>query len=139
MKKSRQEEAFEFVFNTFYRLIEGDKRTPNKQIVLAMFQDLFGVEEVRSNMVQAFSNFLFEIDDKIDAARKAGIDQLRTTVILEGKRAVGDSGFMSVRTIDHIASNLLESENSEEETIEGIENMDLTEVGGGDEDDTPIN
>lgn len=135
--KTRQEEAFDYIAETFLKLIQRDKTIHHKKEVLAFWHDFFEHEGVRNNMLQAINNFLWEIDGKLDAARKAGIDQLRTVVLLEGKRAVGDNGFMAVRTIDDIANRLLEAENAPEETVNAT-GTDLSEVGGGDEDDTPL-
>lgn len=131
-KKSRQEEAYDFVSSTFVKLLEGDNRISyeHKRSVIAFWEDLFAHEGVRNNMVQAFSNFLFEIDTRVDSARKAGIMQALSAIELHS-----DSNNGNYSEIVKLLEDLLKSEEAPEEKV-NVEEMDLSEVGGGNEDDT---
>ena len=135
--RSRQEQAYDEVSSTFIKLLQNDERISyeHKRSVIAFWEDLFAHEGVRNNMVQAFSNFLWEMDKHNESARKAGIMMALTRLELSFKDLV------EVPTKDVITelTNLLKEEEApEEQTIkaEDLENMDLSEVGGGDEDDT---
>lgn len=135
--RSRQEQAYDEVSSTFIKLLQNDERISyeHKRSVIAFWEDLFAHEGVRNNMVQAFSNFLWEMDKHNESARKAGIMMALTRLELSFK------DFVEVPTKDVIAelTNLLKEEEApEEQTIKAddLENMDLSEVGGGDEDDT---
>lgn len=135
--RSRQEQAYDEVSSTFIKLLQNDERISyeHKRSVIAFWEDLFAHEGVRNNMVQAFSNFLWEMDKHNESARKAGIMMALTRLELSFK------DFVEVPTKDVITelTNLLKEEEApEEQTIkaEDLENMDLSEVGGGDEDDT---
>lgn len=135
-KKSRQEEAYEYVSKLFVKLLEKDDRISyeHKRSVIAFWEDLFAHDGVKNNMVQAFSNFLWEIDKRNEAARKAGIMMALSRVELDFK------DFVEVPTKDISTSilNLLKEESDvDEEIIDKIATMDLSEVGGGDEDETP--
>jgi len=140
--KTRQEEAYEYVSGTFVKLLENDDRISyeHKRSVIAFWEDLFAHEGVRDNMIQAFSNFLGEIDPKIDAARKAGIAQLNDAITRSLPLAQeGTVEWAIVKATQRIANELLEAENQvDEPTIKAddLENIDLSEVGGNDEDDT---
>lgn len=144
MNKTRQEEAYEFVSSNFIKLLEGDSRISyeHKRSVMAFWEDLFAHEGVRNLMVQAFSNFLWEIDKKMESARKAGIMLALSTLELGFPKGVADADVaMTKEQITTLLEGLLKAEETPEEpTIKGedLENMDLSEVGGGDEDDTPL-
>lgn len=135
--KSRQEEAYEAVSGTFVKLLEGDNRISyeHKRSVIAFWEDLFAHEGVRNNMVQAFSNFLWEIDKHNEAARKAGIMMAvsRIELLADGQEEVSTAAIIKA-----LEEMLKEESTPEEPTIKGeeLENADLTEVGGGNEDDT---
>lgn len=139
---SRQEEAYNFVTETFLKLLENDKRISYdfKKSVMAFWEDLFAHKGVRNNMIQAFSNFLWELDNKMDSARKAGIVQAKDAVrmALEAMPSNDDDNLPSIlNAID----DLLNAENTPEEaplTEAEVKSLDLSEVGGGDEDDTPL-
>ncbi len=141
-EKSRQEEAYEFVSSTFVKLLEKDDRISyeHKRSVIAFWEDLFAHEGVRNNMVQAFSNFLWEIDKKMESALKAGIMLALSTLELGFPKDVADGDVaMTKEQITALLEGLLKAEETPEEpTIKGedLANMDLSEVGGGDEDDT---
>lgn len=135
---SQQQEAYDFVTSTFIKLLEQDDRISyeHKRSVLAFYEDMFSHEGVRNNMLQAFSNFLDEIDKRMNASRKAGIVQAKDALLLELQGSLYPS--VSAAEIEVVIEQLLASESAEEETIPVSEDMDLTEVGGGDEDDTPL-
>jgi hypothetical protein len=140
-KKTRQEEAYEYVTSTFIKLLEQDKRISyeHKRSVLAFYEDMFAHGGVRDNMLQAFSNFLGEIDKRMDAARLAGLYEAREA--LELAIPAGSSWPQSIATQRFVLSIIDEQinvENTKEQTITVTEDTDLTEVGGGDEDDTPL-
>lgn len=145
MSKSRQEEAYEYVFGLFIKLLQQDKRISyeHKQSVIAFWQDLFAHEGVRNNMVQAFSNFLWELDEKLDASRRAGIVELSDNM-LQVIRSKNNHVWKtdSVKAfIEGWTKHSLQIESTPEAellTDEDIANADLSEVGGGDEDDTPL-
>lgn len=144
VKLSRQEEAYQFVTDLFLKLIQNDVRiSPEyKKAVVAYWRDMFDHEGVRNNMIQAFSNFLFEIDGKMDSARKAGISQLKDAILQSvGEPEEGTVEYAIAKAVIGISDDLLKAESTPEEkplTDKDIENMDLSEVGGGDEDDTPL-
>ncbi len=143
-EKTRQEEAFEYVTQQFTKLLMGDMKMPadRKKDVIAFWKDVFEYEGTRDNMIQAFSNFLFEIDEKMDAARKAGIAQCSEAIkndiasLSSDEVPVYKAGLKAARNICSII--LLQEMEPAEKTIDGseLENMDLSEVGGGNEDDT---
>lgn len=137
--KSRQEEAYEYISGNFVKLLEGDTRISyeHKRSVIAFWEDLFAHEGVRNLMVQAFSNFLWEIDKKNQAALKAGITMALSRIEL----LAGDQEEVSVKAVIAELENMLKEEDTPAETpikAEDLENVDLSEVGGGDEDDTPL-
>lgn len=138
MKLTRQEEAFNFVAQTFVKLIEQDKRVAHKEEVMAFWADFFEHGGIRDNMIQAFENFLWEIDGKMDSARKAGIvsvkEAIETEINLEGYS--GTTEHLDI--VSEIIEDLLAAEEIPEENISesDVANMDLSEVGGGHEDDT---
>lgn len=138
-EKTRQEEAYEFVSNTFVKLLEDDNRISyeHKRSVIAFWQDLFAHEGVRNNMVQAFSNFLDEIDQRIDSARKGGMVSIKE-LIQQAADVNGGEMMPVAQVISLIDEMVAVEETPEEKPIEAsdLENMDLSEVGGGDEDDT---
>lgn len=139
---SRQEQAWGFINSTFLKLIMSDKKVPYevKKSIEAFWIDLFATNAVRENMIQAVNNFLWEIDIKVDSARRAGIQQLNDAItgrFLELPQE-GTVERAIVKTVTFTAKQLLDAENSPEEMIQDIENTDLSEVGGGDEDDSPI-
>lgn len=149
--RNRQEQAYEYVTETFLKLLQQDKRigAEHKKSVLAFYKDMFEHEGVRNNMIQAFSNFLGEVDRRIDASRKAGIASVKEALLLQARSngtMVSDNGNiigkLDIDLMDtiHLINVLLDEENSHEETLtdDDIANTDLTEVGGGDEDDTPL-
>lgn len=142
-KISRQEGAFDFVAGTFLRLIENDPRVANKKEVLAFWHDFFAHEGVRNNMIQAFSNFLWEVDGRINSARKAGMVQIKEAIELEAKKYQLeniDDATIRISYVYELIDQMLSAESTPEETLtdEAIAKMDLSEVGGGNEDDTPI-
>lgn len=137
-EESRQENAWKFINTTFIKLLQGDKKISYemKKSVEAFWVDLFAEEIVRNNMLQAINNFLWEIDVKMDSARKAGIMQALSAVELQGSNSV--TGMVAITDVVKLIEDILKSEESPEEKIQDIENTDLSEVGGGDEDDTPL-
>lgn len=139
---NRQEQAFEFWKKTFLKLIAQSKDIPRKQDALAELHDFFEYPGIRDNMVQAFSNFLFEIDDKLDASRKAGIQQVRDSfeqALASANPGPGEGvAAMTEKAIFALIDEQLKLENTPEETIPDVATTDLSEVGGGDEDDTPL-
>lgn len=139
-EKTRQEEGYEYVSSTFIRLLQDDPRisTEHKRTVLAWWEDLFAHDGVKNNMLQAFSNFFDEVDQRVDATRKAGIAQVDEAISLYagGVDKVPD-GYIKLDQVHAIIKQLLDAENSPEETVDAA-SMDLTELGEEDEDDTPL-
>ncbi len=138
--KTRQEEAYDFISSTFVKLLEGDNRIgyEHKRSVIAFWEDLFAHEGVRNNMVQAFSNFLWEIDTKMDSSRKAGIQSVEDALQAQfnPQGMLYPEATLELKDVLAVMEQLLRAENQPEETIQDIENIDLSEVGGGNEDDT---
>ena len=138
-EQTRQEEAYDFVSNTFVKLLEGDERIgyEHKRSVIAFWEDLFAHEGVRNNMVQAFSNFLDEIDQRIDSARKGGMVSIKE-LIQQAADVNGGETIPVAQVIGLIDEMVAVEETPEEKPIiaSDLENVDLSEVGGGDEDDT---
>lgn len=137
--KNRQEEAYDFVSQTFIKLLERDNRIAyeHKRSVIAFWEDLFAHEGVRNNMIQAFSNFMFEIDDRMSAARKAGMMQVHYAV----EKAAASQTLNKKLTPEMLLmliDGLVIGEGAPEETIPDVATTDLSEVGGGNEDDTPL-
>lgn len=142
---SPQEQAYEYVTETFLKLLQQDKRigAEHKKSVIAFYEDMFAHEGVRNNMIQAFSNFLDEVNKRVDKARQAGMEAVREEVQLQ----YNPQGLL-YPSIDIpyedlgalIDRMLLVEQNPEEENLtdDTIANMDLSEVGGDDEDDTPL-
>ena len=138
-EKSRQEEAYEYVSSNFVALLKGDDRISyeHKRSVIAFWEDLFAHEGVRNLMVQAFSNFLWEIDKRIAAARKGGMQSIHE--LIEQTAEVNGSDTIGVTQVLELIEEMIRVEETPEEpTIKGddLANADLSEVGGGDEDDT---
>ena len=140
--KTRQEQAYDYVSGTFVKLLEKDNRISyeHKRSVIAFWEDLFAHEGVRNNMVQAFSNFLGEIDNRMESARKAGI-MLALSVLELGfpsDAAAADVAMTKEQIVSTLEDLLKVESTPEEPTIKAddLENMDLSEVGGNDEDDT---
>lgn len=139
IEKTRQEEAYEFIAQTFLKLLGDDEKISyeHKRSVIVFWQDLFAHEGVRNNMLQAFSNFLDEIDGKMDSARKAGMQHVRE--LIEQTADVNGTEEIYVNDVLALIDEALKVENTPEEApidAKDLENMDLSEVGGGDEDDT---
>lgn len=134
-KLTRQENAYKIVTETFLKLLEKDKRISyeHKKSVIAFYEDMFAHEGVRNNMILAFSSFLWDIDGKIDVARKAGMIQIRDMF----EHQIIDSDNIKKLLLSMIDEQI-SAENSTEEIISNIEDTNLSEVGGGDEDDTPL-
>jgi hypothetical protein len=149
-RKSRQEKAYDYVTSIFLRLLKRDKNISYeyKQSITTFYEDMFAHEGVRNNMIQAFSNFLDEIDKRMDASRRAGICSVREAVLLQAAAngtAISPScgaisGKLDLNPVDVVGliNELLEAEDEPEDVVSDIESMDLSEVGGGEEDDTPI-
>lgn len=123
MKPSRQEEAFDFVTKTFIKLLEQDKRIAyeHKRSVIAFYEDLFAHEGIRNNMVQAFSNLLWDTEASVE---KGIMYELVQVVKMIPKVAKADDP--NTKAIEAMMLELI------------AEVGDLKEVGGGDEDDTPL-
>lgn len=143
MAKTRQEEACEYIGDIFIKLIQENKKLSYeyKRSLMAFMGDIITDENVKNDMLQAMSNFLNEIDKKLDSARKAGIIEVKESINrLVSSRGV-DFKYISVATVRLSCDLLIERENTPEEeplTTDEIADMDLREVGGGDEDDSPI-
>lgn len=142
MNKTRQEEAYEYVTSTFLKLLEQDKRIgyEHKRSVLAFYEDMFAHGGVRDNMLQAFSNFLAETDKRMDAVRKAGIQSVMDSLNMQYTTNGEINPYFDIpyEEVIDLIRGLLHAENTKEQTITVTEDTDLTEVGGGDEDDTPL-
>lgn len=138
---TRQEEAYDYITGTFFELLQRDKRIDPEMrgAVIAYWQDLFEHPGIRNNMLQAFSNFLSEIDKRMDASRKAGIVQLRDQLVLNLRGVKQDDEHLegAIRGLNQMVNELLAQEDTQEEIVDP-EAEDLSEVGGADEDDTPI-
>lgn len=130
-EKSRQEKVFDQIAVTFVRLIQRDKDIPHKREVLAYWEDFFAHQGVRNNMVQAISNYLWDLDDQTDAKLK---DEMKALLDIIPK--VADADNENTKKIMAAITAIINVENVIEEVSVG--NTDLAEVGGGDEDDTPL-
>lgn len=134
---SRQEEAFDYVAQTFLKLIQKDKTIPHKKEVMAFWHDFFEHEGVRNNMIQAFSNLLWEIDGKIENAKAVELLELQKMV-----DKVADPENENTKKIKTLISKLIDEKKttikfqSPDELLDEV--GDLSEVGGGNEDDTPL-
>lgn len=147
---SPQEELFNFWEKNFIKLIESATDVPQKKEIVAGWKDALEWPGVRSTMIQAFSNILWEFSKKLDAARGAGMIELRNALVAQAnangsKVSITGDTFSVVGKLDmdiaqmlQTAYNLLEAEKSAEEPMGDVSKIDLTEVGGGDEDDTPL-
>jgi hypothetical protein len=135
--KSRQEAAYELVTTTFIRLLERDPRIPQKQEVLAYYQDLFDYSGVRSNMILAFGALLENMDEKI---QKEVYQELRVVRSMLGE--VADPEDESTYKISMMLDALIaeEKQTTDYQTPEQLlaEVGDLSEVSGNNEDDTPL-
>lgn len=140
--KTRQEEGYEYISSTFIRLLQDDPRISHehKRSVLAWWEDLFAHEGVKNNMLQAFSNFFDEIDKRVDASRKAGLQSAKDAVHAQAKEydlvGIADAT-IKIGFVYKIIDDLIAAENSPEETVNAAD-MDLSELGEEDEDDTPL-
>lgn len=141
MSKTRQEEAYEYITSDFFKLLERDKRIDPelRGAVIAYWQDLFEHPGVKNNMLQSVSNFLGEVDKRMDASRKAGIVQMKDTLVLNLRSMYQDGPEVggAIKDLENMAADLIAQEDTAEEIIDP-EAEDLSEVGGADEDDTPI-
>jgi len=137
---TRQEEAYEYISETFQKLLQPDDRigSEHRESVLAFWADLFTHEGVRNNMLLAFSGFMDEIDKRLDASRKAGIASVKEAIDLEINLDGYFGGTEHLDIVEDIIKHLLAVENTPEQSITVTDKTDLTEVGGGDEDDTPL-
>lgn len=66
MNKSRQEQAFDKLMMIFFALINLSKDIENKEDLKAELHEIFDYPVVRENLVQAFSNFMWDMDETIE-------------------------------------------------------------------------
>lgn len=128
-EKTREKEAFNQIAITFVRLIQRDKDIPHKREVIAYWEDFFAHPGVKANMVQAISNFLWDQDDKVDAKLK---DEMKALLDIIPK--VADADNENTQKIMAAITAMINVETIIEDVK--VEDVDLSEVGGGDEDDT---
>lgn len=130
-KISRQEQGFNFFVETLMKLILADKDIPNKRDAIAFFQDLFSHKATRSNMIQAFSNFMWDFDDKV---QQDVANELQT--ILDMIPKIADPENENTKKIAGALKNMIdeavESVNYDtpEELKSEFTDEDLNEVGG---------
>lgn len=139
-KPTRQEVAYQEIGATFLALIQRDPLidTETRKTVVAWWVDLFDHPGVANNMKLAISNLLAQQDKRVDAARKAGMVQVLEAFDLAVPADAKHPANLAVSKLVHsIVSEQLEQENSPVEMI-GPEDMDLSELGEEDEDNTPI-
>ncbi len=143
MIQTRQEEAYNFIANNFIELVQKDKKLAYdyKRSLLAFLGDAMADENVMNDLLQAISNFLWEIDKKIDSSRKAGMIELKDAIRI----TFNPNGEMfkeaHLCSILALCDSIVDKENTPDEpslTDDEVSNMDLSEVGGGDEDDSPL-
>lgn len=139
MSKSRQELAYDKVSDTFVKLLENDTRISyeHKRSVIAFWQDLFAHEGVRNNMIQAFSNFLWDQDNDLDA-KVAGELAVIQNMILHIADPENENTKKITETLTQMINERMDKAPMRMLTEEEIAGVDLSEVGGGDEDDTPL-
>jgi hypothetical protein len=138
-EKTRQEVAYDYISEHLIKLLQKDDRIAyeHKRSVISFWQDLFEHEGVKNNLLMAISDYLFEVDVKLQAARQAGIVQILDAIRLErGNLTEGTEAFGALGAVLKLGEEILVEEKKPEEMIQDIENTDLSEVGGGDEDDT---
>lgn len=138
---TRQEIAYQEIGATFLTLIQRDPLIDPemRKTVVAWWVDLFDHPGVANNMKLAISNLLAQQDKRVDAARKAGIQSVRDAIEMQYNSAklLYPSVDIPLEEINGVIDALLFAEESTEEVIDAAE-MDLSEVGGNDEDNTPI-
>lgn len=130
--QSKQEQAFNEVTETFMRLIERDGRIEHKKEVLAFYNDLFEHPGVRNNMLQAFSNFLWHLDANQDAKAVGALQDFLDLI----PKIADPENENTQKIMQHLRTLIEEETNTDSEDVSVDE--DLSEVGGGDEDNTPL-
>lgn len=62
---SRQEVAYKEFLTTFFKLIDRARDIPDKEVIKTEMHEIFGYPVIEKNMMQAFSNFMWSMDDEI--------------------------------------------------------------------------
>lgn len=135
-KLSRQEQGFNFFAEMFLKLIAADKKIEHKKEVLAYFHDLLEHGGVRNNMIQAFSEFMWEHDKKCQADLVSELKTIQS--MFASMLTQNETTEIVIKTLDQFIAESwqpVEYQKAEELIAEV---GDLSEVGGGDEDDTPL-
>lgn len=128
MNKSRQEIAFNDWKDTFQKLVLSDKKlSPEvKRDIQAGIEDMMSYPGIFENMIQAFSNFMWGMDRRIEfevAQELAMVIQ----VIAVTKAGLSDDGKAIVQTIlDVIESNDTQLTEIEDDEIDSL--VDDSEV-----------
>lgn len=110
--RSRQEQAFTLWSQNFIRLVSVSKDVPEKTAVLAHFEDMFNHPGVRSNMLQAFTNFMWDFDKKVESDV---VSELRTILSLVQK--VADPNNKNTKAIVAVIETLIA------EDYQGVDEM----------------
>ena len=139
MVASRQEQGFELWKVTFFKLITTDKTIPyeDRKMILGMLHDVMDLPVVRTNMVQAFSNFMWSNDDKV---QQDVANELKTLQSMIPKLV--QPGSKDAAVIRHAMEDIIreaeEVVNYHDASDIIAEEPDLSEVGGDEEDNRPM-
>ena len=137
MKKTNQQEAFEYISTTFQKSVLADENISYefRKDIIAGWEDISQDPIIGTHLLQAVTNFLWEVDGKLEAARKAGIVMALTRLELVYGINPTPEQQATIRELE----NLLKEESAaEEQEVSDVGELDLSEVGGNDEDDTPL-
>lgn len=63
---SRQEVAYKEFLTTFFKLIDRARDIPDKEVIKTEMHEIFGYPVIEKNMMQAFSNFMWSMDETIE-------------------------------------------------------------------------
>jgi len=136
MAKSRQEIGFELWVRTFVQLVGENKDMPHKKEVLAWWHDFFEHRGVRDNMLQAFTNFMWDYDDKVQEDVASELKML-LTMIPKVADPENENTKRIVQTLEELiddATEPLDFQPANELNAE-FSDQDLEEVGGSDPKD----
>ena len=138
MKKTNQEEALEFISTAFKASVSVDRKIdPNDRKAITDWWEEAIINEpiIGLHLLQAITNFLWEIDKKMESAHKAGIVMAitRLELVFNANPIPGGESIIA-----ELVQLLKEESNPEVTELTDVDKVDLSEVGGNDEDDTPL-
>lgn len=131
MKKSRQEQGFELFKETFLKLVLADKNLQHPVEIEAELREFLGAPGISDAMLQAFTNFMWFNDDRVQADV---VSELKNVLALVPKVADPEDKNTKqiVATLEQIIETTEEPTDFQtaEELMEEFPDSEFDEIGG---------